>query len=102
MADDAQPLATSTPDIPEIPEAAPVQHQKKSLYEIVQSGSESDLKDRIQLEIEKLIKEKPKILTTYCLLALYAPTSNIGTWESDRIYSALKKKRIPTNQKTCS
>ncbi|MCL4371558.1 MAG: hypothetical protein M1380_11750 [Chloroflexi bacterium] len=62
-----------------------------SLIEVVRSGSNEEIQDRIALEIDGLIRASAPSIAEYGMLALFDPVQSISRWHADRILSALSR-----------
>jgi hypothetical protein len=60
-------------------------------YEFLKSASESQFKARLTEEIETLTDEFSASLSSYSLISLYDPATQIDAWESNRIYTSLQQ-----------
>lgn len=56
---------------------------------IIASGSDSDIRNRLNQTIAEIIKKYDDQLDNYCHLSLIDPSSTIGAYDLDKIYNAL-------------
>jgi len=57
----------------------------------VRTASETDIKSRFKKEVMAIMTKHANEMPDYCVITLLDPEASIGTWDLDRIFSALSK-----------